>query len=385
MNRPNIKERVYISGTRSWGVDAGKINGKKRHRRFFPSKGEAKTYADQILTARRNHGAQAFALTEVQRLQAVEAFSKLKGSGVSLAEVVDFYLKRFKPKAGPVPVGQVIDELLKKKIQNNNKPRYIQTLKCILGIFRRSFGDKPICELEPVEIDNWLNTLDIVLVTRNNYLRILSVLFKFALNRGYCGENIISKIDRAIIDTPPPGILTVEQASRILAVASADPEQGLLPGITIGLFAGLRSSELKQIKWEEINLSTGNIEVTAEKSKSRRRRLVTVSPNLLAWLKPFANEHGLVLPPNWYRRLRRLKKLANIQDWPDNAMRHSFASYHYARHQSADKTAFQLGHQDTKILFEHYRELVTREEAKRYWSLFPDKVSKVPQLNLAAA
>ena len=384
MSRPNIKERVYTSGKKSWGVDAGKIKG-KRHRRFFPSKGEAKTYADQILTARRNHGAQAFALTEVQRFEAVEAFSKLKNFDVSLAEVVDSYLKRFDPKVGPVPVGQVIDELLKKKIQNNNKPRYIQTLKCILGIFSQSFGGKPICELGQDEIDNWLNSRKIVLVTRNNYLRSLSVLFKFAANRGYCSENIISKIDRAIIDTPPPGILTVEQASRILAVASADPELGLLPGITIGLFAGLRSCELKQIKWEEINLSTGNIEVTAEKSKSRRRRLVTVSPNLLAWLKPFAHEHGLLLPPNWYGRLRRLKELANIQDWPDNAMRHSFASYHYARHQSADKTAFQLGHQDTKILFEHYRELVTREEAKRYWSLFPDKVSKVPQLNLAAA
>jgi len=384
MSRPNIKERVYTSGKRSWGVDCGTIKG-KRHRRFFPSKGEAKTYADQILTARRNHGAQAFALTDVQRLEAVEAFSKLKNFDVSLAEVVDSYLKRVDPKAGPVPVGQVIDELLKKKIQSNKRLRYIQTLKCVLGIFRRSFGKKPIYELGPDEIDNWFNTLDIVPATRNNYRRILSVLFKFAVKRGYCGESIISKTDPVTIDTPPPGILTVEQASRILAVASADPELGLLPGITIGLFAGLRSCELKQIKWEEINLSTGNIEVTAEKSKSRRRRLVTVSPNLLAWLKPFAHEHGLLLPPNWYGRLRRLKELANIQDWPDNAMRHSFASYHYARHQSADKTAFQLGHQDTKILFEHYRELVAREEAKRYWSLFPDKVSKVPQLNLAAA
>jgi len=384
MSRPNIKERVYTSGKKSWGVDCGTIKG-KRHRRFFPSKGEAKTYADQILTARRNHGAQAFALTEVQRLEAVEAFSKLKNFDVSLAEVVDSYLKRVDPKAGPVPVGQVIDELLKKKIQSNKRLRYIQTLKCVLGIFRRSFGDKPIYELGPDEIDNWFNSLDIVPATRNNYRRILSVLFKFAVKRGYCGESIISKTDPVTIDTPPPGILTVEQASRILAVVSADPELGLLPGITIGLFAGLRSCELKQINWEEINLSTGNIEVTAEKSKSRRRRLVTVSPNLLAWLKPFAHEHGLLLPPNWYGRLRRLKELANIQDWPDNAMRHSFASYHYARHQSADKTAFQLGHQDTKILFEHYRELVPREEAKRYWSLFPDKVSKVSQLNLSAA
>mgnify|MGYP000589653702 CR=1 FL=1 len=120
MSKPNIIERAYTSGKKSWGVDCGKIKG-KRHRRFFPSKGEAKTYADQILTARRNYGAQAFALTEVQRLQAVEAFSKLKGSGVSLAEVVDSYLKRFDPKVGPVPVGQVIDELLKKKIQKLTK------------------------------------------------------------------------------------------------------------------------------------------------------------------------------------------------------------------------------------------------------------------------
>ena len=129
MSRPNIKERVYTSGKKSWGVDAGKING-KRHRRFFPSKGEAKTYADQILTARRNHGAQAFALTEVQRLEAVEAFSKLKNFDVSLAEVVDSYLKRFDPKVGPVPVGQVIDELLDDLIQIfGTAPTQIQILK----------------------------------------------------------------------------------------------------------------------------------------------------------------------------------------------------------------------------------------------------------------
>ena len=85
-------------------------------------------------------------------------------------------------------IQSILDELLKKKILNNNKPRYIQTLKCILGIFRRSFGDKPICELGPDEIDNWLNSRKIVLVTRNNYLRSLSVLFKFAANRGYCSR-----------------------------------------------------------------------------------------------------------------------------------------------------------------------------------------------------
>ena len=33
-------------------------------------------------------------------------------------------------------------------------------------------------------------------------------------------------------------------------------------------------------------------------------------------------------------------------------MRHSFAGYHLALHMSADKTAFELGHRDSKMLFE---------------------------------
>ena len=44
-------------------------------------------------------------------------------------------------------------------------------------------------------------------------------------------------------------------------------------------------------------------------------------------------------------------------------------AYHLAEHQSAEKTALEMGHRDTKMLFEHYRELVTKEAAKRYWKI----------------
>ena len=52
-------------------------------------------------------------------------------------------------------------------------------------------------------------------------------------------------------------------------------------------------------------------------------------------------------------------------------MRHSYASYHLAFHQSADKTALEMGHRDTQMLFRHYRELVTKEEAQAYWKIEP--------------
>jgi len=58
-------------------------------------------------------------------------------------------------------------------------------------------------------------------------------------------------------------------------------------------------------------------------------------------------------------------------EWKPDIMRHSYASYHLALHQSADKTALEMGHRDTNMLFRHYRELVTKEEAQAYWRIEP--------------
>jgi len=52
---------------------------------------------------------------------------------------------------------------------------------------------------------------------------------------------------------------------------------------------------------------------------------------------------------------------------PQNKILHS--QYSLSKHQSAEKTAQEMGHRDTKMLFEHYRELVTKEAAKRYWNI----------------
>lgn len=60
--------------------------------------------------------------------------------------------------------------------------------------------------------------------------------------------------------------------------------------------------------------------------------------------------------------------------WPSNACRHSFASYHLAMNQDAAATALQLGHANTAVLFQHYRELATPETAKAYFDIAPDKV-----------
>jgi integrase len=111
------------------------------------------------------------------------------------------------------------------------------------------------------------------------------------------------------------------------------------------------------------------IEVTAAKSKTRRRRLVPLQPNLKAWLAI----GGVVPLRDVNQRMRlftaALRKKHGI-DWTHNVTRHSWCSYHLAQFRSAAETALQAGHSE-QMLFTHYRELVTPDQAKEFWSIVP--------------
>ena len=127
--------------------------------------------------------------------------------------------------------------------------------------------------------------------------------------------------------------------------------------------------------WSSVDSRGGRglIEVTAQKSKTAQRRLVTFSENLRHGSHPLAREAGPVAPQagTYRRQLARARRAAGIEPWPRNALRHSFASYHFAFHRNAAETALQLGHTESRTLFAHYRELVRPEDAKAFWQIFP--------------
>ena len=102
--------------------------------------------------------------------------------------------------------------------------------------------------------------------------------------------------------------------------------------------------------------------------------------NVAAWLRLCAKKAGTVgelvgLAHALERLGKRVEPLppTSQEAWkmPRNALRHSFVSYRLAATQNANQTALEAGH-DVKILFRHYRELVTQVEAKRWFSIFPE-------------
>ena len=101
--------------------------------------------------------------------------------------------------------------------------------------------------------------------TRNHERTQLAVAFNFAIQNEYCEKNPAEMSVRSKEIAPPVGILQPEQLARLLSNAPASQ----LPAMAIGAFAGLRTSEIGKLDWQQIDLDGGYIEVTAKNSKRR--------------------------------------------------------------------------------------------------------------------
>ena len=356
-----------------WCVTWPKV-GKGRNRQFFKSKEEAKTFLDQKLIEQENFGVAGVAFNERHRSEYLECAEALQPFGATIRDAVKFYIPHLQAMQRSCTAAELVDEFLKVKEADGASKRYLGDLRSRLNQFSEIFDGKSIAEITSTEIDEWLRSLSdketgkrLSPITRNNFRRVLIVAFNFARDRGYCLENAAAKTAKAKVVEGVVGILTVDETIGLLEKANAE----IIPFITIAGFGGLRRAELEQLDWKEIDLQSGLIEVIASKAKSARRRFVRIQPNLAKWLQPHARLSGNVTPPNYAELLDVAREAAKIEDWPHNALRHGFASYHLARFNNAGALALELGHTSEHLVFQHYRQLVKPKDAERYWNIVP--------------
>ena len=100
--------------------------------------------------------------------------------------------------------------------------------------------------------------------------------------------------------------------------------------LAIGAFAGVREAQIKRLNWSEVDQKRGHIEIKSSKAKSARRRIIEMQPNLREWLRLYAELTGSVVPVNPRKKLDLVRKAAGLARWPQNGLRHSFASYSLA-------------------------------------------------------
>lgn len=295
-------------------------------------------------------GIERAALALLEAVRAARGFSSLEPSALSHS---------------PAPMVTVLDacnEFLISKARAQRSENYLRVSLAQLKAFCLIGQQRPLASVTAVEIEHWLHAQGWGPFTRRNHLLTVRNLFNFAVARCHVVGNPALAVDMPTLDDKPPEIHTPAQVRQVLDGCA---DVNLRRYLAVRYFAGLRGSEAASLAEEQIQAERGFIEVTAAKSKTRRRRLVTIQPALASWLAL-----GGRLPLGDVNTKLWKLTAALPFPWPRNVTRHSFVSYHLAAFGSASKTALEAGHTE-QILFNHYRELVTPAIAADFWAIRP--------------
>jgi len=367
--RKRVQERDgtdYVSWHLSWREE-GKLRATSRS-----NKEKAESLADEIAVRLAKGEIHQKILSGLDLADYEKASELCKEAGGTLLEAARFYAAEWqKRRIHEITAPDLVKEFLTAKEQDGCSKVYLDDSRLRLKKFSKAFQGQ-IQIITSRDLDDFVRGLNVTNRSRNNMHKILSSLFSYARSRGYlpASERTAAEIlPRAKTKPPVIGILTPEQFASVLSVAT----RKTLPSFVLGGFCGMRQAEICRLDWSAIDFSRRLITVNAAIAKTSRRRLVPLHDAATAWLAPIAKKSGLVIEyssaVNLSIMMRPVWKAAGVKN-SQNCLRHSGASYGLAFTGNAAQTALDLG-TSVQMLMQHYRELVTKEDASSWFAIFP--------------
>ena len=204
------------------------------------------------------------------------------------------------------------------------------------------------------------------------------MFFNWAIRHHYCLEDPCKRLDKIPKDMSQIATLSFEEARRLLYAAMRLQDGAAAASVAIGLFAGLRPSEIADLKPADI--TSRGIRVSGGKLRRQLKRTVPIPDVLTAWLKKYPFEG---IPKGWQYKLKALKKATDADKWVQDIIRHTSITYQTERDKNEALTAFNCG-TSIGMMNRHYRDSIDDEEAvDEFWRLTPAKIlAKKPEVEL---
>jgi integrase len=378
------------NGVMSWRV-GGFLHG-VRVRKNFKSKEEAAAEKGtlELKAMQATSGLQSVTtfLAADQLREAEASFRRLQNNSHSLTFYLEYALTNYREPVTQKLLADAVAEYASSKAHEReqdliSEPYFIR-LKRDLVRLQKHFSGATVAELTGARLIEYFAARRAGFKTYNNRRGIVSGFLKFALQRDWVTENPLLKIPAHRIRRRRGGAVTLNaaQARDLMAFVELH-HPSAVPFFALCLFAGirpcLRTGEILRLKPEHVKLAEGIIRIDGEVSKVREPRMVTIQPNLAAWLRAYPLAKFPIIPTNLQHIREKAVAKFNLSH---DVMRHTFISMHVAKYRSIGEAALQAGNSES-IIRKHYLDLKSTAEAEQFFSIMPRRQSRIEAVTMA--
>jgi integrase len=367
------------NGVTSWRV-AGWLHG-FRIRKNFKSReeaaAEAATLEIKALQATSGLRSLATTLTDEQAREAEAAFRRLADKPRPLSFYLDFALANYRQPENQKSLSDAITDYKRSKSHEHEQGQLSAPQLARIGWdlkrLDEHFPKRSVAELTLPAIVAFLEKDRPGMKTYNNRRGIVSTFFKFAFHRGSIAENPMPKVPYYRIRRKRGSAVTLSTAQAAELMEHFETFEGgrWIPYFALCLFAGIRpgvpDGEITKIRPDDVNLETGIISISADVSKVREPRRITIQPNLAAWLRAYPLSKFPIVVGNFKKRREKFRDRFNLTH---DVLRHTYISMFVAKFRSIGEASIQAGNSES-IIRRHYLDLKSTEGGAAFFAITP--------------
>ena len=244
--------------------------------------------------------------------------------------------------------------------------------------FLRAFGDRVLGDLDEAAVRRYFEALPGARGTVAARFRAVATFLRWA---GRQSPPLLAAdpLRGYVVSGRRYGEVSVLPVEAVAGAMSAAGRYA--PALALVFFGGVRIGEVRgagkrAMRWGDINLRERIVRVPAECAKTGRARVNEGLPgNLWRWLRvgKAMDPEEDICPARPRQAIAAARSgLPAGLGWEKNVHRHCFGSYHLARWNDPGRLAVLMGHEGAPtMLYRHYRGVVTKAAAEKYFALQP--------------
>lgn len=388
----------HIKTKRGWMVSCppGLSATGLRERCYFKTRDKARDHAAGLREKAKLNGENALAIRPALAEAAVQAESILEPWGLSLVEAARIAAAIRKRETESRPMEEATSAWL--IACEGLRPRTVDGYRQVAKRLDTALSGRLLAAITAEQLQAVVAPPGTVGAAVMGRIRNARAFWRWAASKGWCEADVFDGVEAPKGNTDAEiEVLTPVEAKALLRVAEKHYPQAVA-SYALQLFAGIRAEEL--VRLEAHHVTPSGIDMPASVTKKNRRRHISPNDTLMVWLKryPFSS------CANWDEVNKACRRLAGwavesrlLKDppkptkgpWPQNALRHSHASYAIAVGVPLETLLFEFGHAGTPALLRsNYVGRVTKKAAIEFFAIVPKpakgrKTEKIETIKVA--